>query len=240
MTRRKPASTQSALARELGYSRQRISQLVREAWWPARGEDGWDVDRCRRALEQHVGDGRRPASARRPRRRKSGPSTTAPAAPAVTDPEPTALPAPGDRDAAIAALRRCETEEETCRAALVLVAAELAGAAEGGVGALPPKLITSLESASRELGRVRQRHQALAQRAGELIERSAAVEAAAEIARRLVAALDEIEVLLPTELVALGLDLDQEQQRAVQAWFRGRGRALREALAADLVAEASG
>lgn len=243
------------LASALGKSVGKVHALLEAGVLPPKGDDGYDVEAARRALDPKPPE--RPAQAIAAPSAPSPPSSMAPEAPLA--PRQAAAPsanaliaraeARSDNEAAAAA----ELEEadqdlldtlgssgdpvELAKAAGQLAARRFAREVSGGrTGRGAEELKRSLEewrrseTAAIELGRER----------GTLIERDLAKSLTAEVVRRAVDALERLEAQLPTTVqswlgdpafVALP---PADQARAVRAWAREQSDAVRSLTADEL------
>jgi hypothetical protein len=224
-------SSAAAIAKALGITQARVSQLRKHPWFPKPGSDGWDLDEVRQAI---AANRRRYAPASKKEKGETAP-------PAESSREirralpPT--PQPFDDSAIAGPLRVLEDTEASAldhaRAARKICAVAFARAASRpeGMG----KAADELKKALEEQRRAEKGWLDLERQKGQLIQRSAAIRVATELARQAATTMDAIEAQIASQVeVWIGdrefMDGDAlTRQRRVISFFDRCARRVREA-----------
>jgi len=236
-------STQAALRRELAargwsYSKGQVSKLSRREGFPG-GRGPWDPEACVRWLEANVRR-KTPAPAARAKKAEE-PSSPAPPAREEAAPEgpPEEPPAEAEEErdrielpeAMLAALEEGTDPLAMTRVALQLQARRYAEQLRRDeVGARSADQLKHLLEESRTAEKA---WLDLRQRQGELVERSIAAAAGAEIARRAKRFADNMAAQLGHQVEVWCFDEDfraldvEVRRRAVREWVNRRARAMR-------------
>ena len=187
----------------------------------------YDADECRAWIQSHV----------RERSVRAEPaSAPAPLPTSAIEPEPVRELSPQEIE--LLAVLENPQASSIDRAAAGFRLAGLAVANAYRAGQVSPQQLESLKKQGEELRKSEDAYLALAQKRGDLIERSVAKTVAGQIAQRLVQLLSNLENTLATQLEIWRDDKSfsaaptDTRQRLVRAWFADQAKQIRR-LAAD-------